>query len=61
MTTLSIDEIMTRELADRTHDAAQNKGSAKLYTKAAELYEELEDWRQAKVCRDAAARLELAK
>lgn len=40
--------------AVKAHTQAQNAGSATLYTKAAELYEQSGDWDMAAACRDAA-------
>lgn len=44
--------------ADRLHDYAQRTGLAFDYIKAAEAYERSGDYEAARLCREAAARLE---
>ena len=51
-------ETMIHRSADRAHEAAQRSGLAVDYTVAAELYEKAGDYNKARICREAAERLQ---
>ena len=51
-------ENRTHKLADKLHENAQQSGQATDYEQAARLYEAAGDYEQARICREAAEKLE---
>ena len=51
-------ETRTHKAADRLHEASQRSGQASDYEHPARLYEAAGDYNQARICREAAAKLE---